>query len=67
MPAIGIRKSSSSSVPFPPSGAIPKSRSKKSTHFFFLERLTPSEIVQILYWAESKDPLFEILFGQAGH
>src|SRR5215831_13768237 len=33
MPANGIRKSSSSDLPFPPSGAIPKSRSKKSIHF----------------------------------
>jgi len=44
MPANGIRKSSSSNEPLPPSGAIPKSRSKNPYMWIILV-----EVLNVIY------------------
>jgi hypothetical protein len=64
MPASGIRKSSSSNVPFPPSGAMPKSFSKKSTDISFPGDQLKS--YKILFSLSQTEPLFDIRIGQGG-
>jgi hypothetical protein len=64
MPASGIRKSSSSNVPLPPSGAMPKSFSKKSTHISFSGEINSN---RTRFLANSHtEPRFDIRIGRAG-
>jgi len=63
-PPNGIRKSSSSNEPFPPSGEIPKSRSKKSMQVSRLGHI-PQGIVEISLSAV-KDPAVGNPYRSAG-